>query len=184
MKLARLDVGLHCRLIRLLLIVFLAIQVVFFVLSWVVPVALNHGSFFMQVGPEGLAMNAVRAMPDSQRWIGLGLALPALLMLCRGVWHLDRMLAAFQRNAMFAIGTIAHLRGFAGATFLSMALSILEVPLRAIVYRFVLGVPDVRIGAGVTSAELFVILVCGLFYLIAGMMHEGRRLEQENEEFV
>jgi hypothetical protein len=184
MELHRVDLDRHCRWIRMLLLVFVAIQLGFFVLSWVVPVALKGGSLVMQVAPKGLELDAVRAMPDSQRWIGLVLALPALLMLCRGGWHLDRMLSGFQKNAMFAIGTIAHLRGFAGATLLSVALSIVEVPLRAIVYRFGLGVPGVRIGAGVTSAELFVILVCGLFYLIAGIMHEGRRLEQENAGFV
>lgn len=184
MKIERLDIGRHCQLIRMLLLAILLIQLVFFVLSWVVPVALHEGRFFMEVTPNGLAQGAVRNMADSQRWIGLALALPAVLVLCRAVWHLDRVLSGFQEKAMFAIGTIGHLRGFAGATFLSVALSIAEVPVRALVYRFALGVPDARIGAGVTSAELLVILVCGLFYLIAGIMHEGRRLEQENEEFV
>jgi hypothetical protein len=184
MKNDRLDIGRRCQLVRALLLVFLLIQLIFFVLSWVVPVVLQEGRLFMQVTPNGLAPNAVRAMPDGQRWIGLALALPALLMLCRAAWHLDRMLSGFRNQAMFGVDTIAHLRGFAGATFLAVALSIVEVPLRAIVYRVALGAPEASIGAGVSSAELFVILLCGLFYLIAGMMHEGRRLAQENEEFV
>jgi hypothetical protein len=180
----RVDIRRHCRVIQLLLLVFLLIQTVFFVLSWVVPVSLKGGSVVVQVAGQGLAQGAAGAMPDTQRLVGLALALPALLMMFRAAWHLDRMLRAFRQLAMFAIDTIAQMRGFAGASFLSMTLSILEPPLRALVYRYVLAVPNVKITAGVTSSELFVILVCGLFYLIAGMMQEGRRLEQENEGFI
>jgi hypothetical protein len=180
----RVDIALHCRVIQLLLLAFLLVQVVFFVLSWLLPVSLKGANVVMQVAGQGLAQGAVAAMPQAQRLVGLALALPALLMMFRAAWHLDRMLRAFRGRAMFAVDTIARMRAFAGASFLSMALSIVEVPLRALVYRYVLAVPDVRITAGVTSSELFVILVCGLFYLIAGMMQEGRRLEQENEEFI
>lgn len=175
---------LQCRVVRAALLAFLAVQLAFFVLAWIVPDALAGNAFTVRVSPEGMSGDELLALPVALRIVGATLALPALLLLAYGLLQLDRMLRAFQRSAMFARATIAHLRAFAGATFLATLLSVLELPLRAAAYHLVQGGGQFRLAVGVSSEELLVALVCGVFYLLAAMMHEGRRLAEENEGFV
>ncbi|MDP3673233.1 MAG: DUF2975 domain-containing protein [Telluria sp.] len=157
------------------------LQISFFVLSWS---SLLPPGLFMQMSVPGLSVAAMRALVLQERLAGAALALPALMTLYYGLWRLERMLANFERHAMFDLATIGHLRAFAGATLLSTLLSIVEPPLRAMVFRVGFGAHDARLSIGVSSEGLLLILVCGLFYLIAHMMHEGRRLAEENAGFV
>lgn len=178
------SIDLQCRLIRIALFCYVATEVVFFVLAWIVPSPITIGTFSMELTPKGMTMEQLHAMLPAQHLLGTLLGLPALLLLGYALWQLDGMLRGFQKNAMFAENTIRHLHAFAGAGFLSITLSIFEVPLRILLDPVVMGTPMNRMSFGMTSDELFALLLCGLFYLIAGMMHEGRRLKQEVEEFV
>ena len=138
----------------------------------------------MRISPNGLNFEQVSQMALSQRVLGIALGLPSLLLLSFGLWRLDRMLINFQRNAMFAVSTIAHLRAFAGATMLAIVLDILVLPIRSILFNLM---REGRIGSiamGMSSEQLLLLLVCGLFYLITNMMHESRRLAEENEGFI
>jgi hypothetical protein len=67
---------------------------------------------------------------------------------------------------------------------LSTLLSIIEPPLRTLVWRFGFGASGRRTAVGVSSEELLLVLVCALFFLITNLMHEGRRLAEENEGFI
>jgi hypothetical protein len=173
----------QCRLIRTVLWTCLLVQLAFFILAW--------GSIHPSIGPigvrlaaKGLEFDALLALSPDRRLIGVALGLPALLAMSYGLWRLDRMLLNVERGAMFAAATIAHLRAFAGATLMATLLSMLETPLRPILFRLLLGGSERGASMGVNSEELMLMLLCGLFYLITRMMHEGRRLTEENEGFV
>lgn len=183
----RTDTGQLCRLcqaIRWMLLTFLCVQVGFFVLAWMIPMPLHIGPLVMQLGPEGLSSDAVRQLSMPQKLLGIVLGLPGLMLLTYGVRRLGQTLQQFQQGAIFAASTIGHLRSFAGATFCSAIVFNLEVPLRAAVLNLMAGSEHYRVAIAVSSNELLLILVCSLFYLIAGVMHEGRRLEEENEGFI
>jgi len=173
----------QCRLIRSLLWFCFAIQLFFFVLAWSSALP-GIGSFAMRISPNGLSFEQVSQMALSQRWLGVALGLPSLLVLSFGLWRLDRMLINFQKNMMFAVDTIAHFRAFAGATMLAIVLDILVLPIRSILFNLMLERKFGRMEMGITTEQLLLLLVCGLFYLITNMMHESRRLAQENEEFI
>lgn len=128
----------------------------------------------------------MRALDLPQRAAGIALGLPALLALCYGMARLARLLVKVRRGATFDRATIAHLRAFAGANLLSTLLAIVEPPLRTIVLRFGFGAPAPKFAVGVSSEAilLVLVLVCALFFLMTNLMHEGRRLAEENEGFV
>ncbi|MES2322304.1 MAG: DUF2975 domain-containing protein [Pseudomonadota bacterium] len=170
----------QARAIRVLLIVCLLLQVLFYVLAWS---ALLPTDLFMQMGATDLDAAALRRLTPTQSVAGAAIGLPPLLALVYGLCRLHGALVHVERRLVFDLVTISHIRAFAGAMLGSTMLSILEVPLRALVMRY-FALPGVKLHIGVTSDQLLLILVCGMFYLIASMMHEGRRLAEENKEFV
>jgi hypothetical protein len=171
----------ECRLIRLLLGTCVFLQVAFFVLAW--SDLLPHG-LFMQMSPREMDLAQLRALSPAQRLAGAALGLPALLMLCYGMWRLALALAGVERGALFRLDTIGHLRAFAGATLGSTLMGIAETPLRSLALHYGFALPGIRLSIGVTTDQLLLILVCALFYLVIRMLHEGRRLAEENEAFV
>lgn len=173
--------NLRCNLICALLAACVFLQLAFFVLSWsgwLPPDAV------MQVSAKGMSGQDMRALDLPQRLVGMALGVPALLALCYGMSRLARLLVNVRRGATFDRATMAHLRSFAGATLLSTLMSIVEPPLRTAILRFGFGAPGAKYSVGVSSEELLLVLVCALFYLITNLMHEGRRLAEENEGFI
>ncbi len=169
------------RILRVLLAACAVLQLTFFALGWS---GVLTADSFVQISPSGLSYAAARALGGPQRLAGAATCLPVLLTLLYGLWRLQCALRNVERRAMFSLDTIAHVRAFAGAALASTLLAIVEVPLRTLVYRFVLGLPEHKLSIGVTNDQLLLILVCALFYLIIRLMHEGRRLAEENEGFV
>lgn len=173
-----------CQVIRWLLMTFLVVQIGFFAVAWFVPMPLRLGPLLVQLSPEGLTDDAVLGLSLLQKVLGIAFGLPGLATLTYGVRRLGQTLRRFQRGAIFDADTIGHLRGFAGATLFSAILFNIEKPLRAMAFNLASDNWTYPVTVDVTSNELMLILVCSLFYLMAGVMHEGRRLAEENEGFI
>jgi hypothetical protein len=158
-------------------------QIVMFVLSWA-PGPLTVGPIHMQFAPDETLVGKIGSLSMMQRSAGIMVGLPALVALAYGIHLLGKTLDSFQRGRIFAADTISNLRGSAGATLLSIVLFILEKPLRGIAFNLFGNGKSYPVSIEVTSNEMLLILVCILFYLISGLMHEGRRLSEENEGFI
>ncbi len=171
------------RLLRFLVALFAASQIVGFVLAWHSQLLRGPG-FSFQLAPNGMAFDEVGRLALVQTVAGVSLGLAALTALLFGLWHLERMLRSARDSSIFSLANIAHLRVFAGAAAVSIALSIAEVPLRGLLFKHVLGVPEAQIKMAVSSSDLFLLLLCMVFYLVADMMHAARKLAKENEAFV
>jgi hypothetical protein len=171
----------ECRIIRLLLLVCVFLQVAFFALAW--GDLLPHG-LFMQLSAPGMSFEAMHALSAGQRVGGALLGLPILATLCYGMWRLASALHNVERRAVFDLDTIGHLRVFAGATLAATILGIVEVPLRALLFRLAFAQGGNKMSIGISADQVMLILLCALFYLIIRIMHEGRRLAEENEGFV
>ncbi len=169
------------RILRVLLALCALLQLAFFALGWSGVLAPDA---VVQISPTGIAHAAAHAMNAQQRLLGAMVGLPVLLALLYGLWRLQCALRNIDRNAMFGLDTIAHVRAFAGAALASTLLAIVEPPLRTLALRLAPGTHGQTMSIGVTSDQLLLILVCALFYLIIRLMHEARRLAEENEGFV
>ncbi len=171
------------RALRVLIWLFLAGQILFFALAWS-PGTLMVSGLSMQMAPSGMGFQEARGLSAVPRLWGILVASPALWALAFGVWRLDRLLGVKDHRAMFSVRSIGHLRAFAGATAVSTLWSIVEVPARGLVFRHWGGIAQDAIKIGVSSEALLLLLVCVAFYLVTNLMHEARRIAQENEGFV
>ncbi len=171
----------EANLLRFLLLACLVLQVSFYVLAWS---ALLPASLFMQMSVRDLSEAALRALTPAQSVAGATVGLPALLAVAYGLWRLNCALNNIGRRAIFTLDTIGHVRAFACAMLASTGLAILEVPLRSALFHYVFALPGEKLRIGVSGDQVLLTLVCALFYLITRMMHEGRRLAEENEGFI
>lgn len=170
-------------MLRLALLAFVLTQAVYFVLAWLVPQGVVVAGVHMVVAPKWLAPATVAALDSGPQAIAMLANAPVLLLTAYAAWRLDALLRALQQGALFAQETIGHLRAFAGAALGAMVCSVLDTLLRGLAWRHAFGIEG-HVRIGVSSEELLAMFVCLLFFLIAGLMHEGRRLAEENEGFI
>jgi hypothetical protein len=138
----------------------------------------------MSFYPRGMASGAVAELTPGVRWAGVLCALPALLALGYAVVRLDRMLKACASGQMFALRTVGHMKAFAASLLASLTLTVIEPAVRGFVWRHGLDGPAREINVGVSSEELTLVLICALFFVVASMMHQARRIAEDNEGFV
>ncbi|MFC5476596.1 DUF2975 domain-containing protein [Massilia suwonensis] len=174
----------HVRVVRTIAGVLALLQLLYFTLSWLWPEASQLGPVHISFTPRGLETGVVAGLPPALRWSGMLCALPALLLLVYAFLRLDRMLRACASGRMFALETVGHMKAFAAALLGALLLTVLEPALRALVWRLVAGGPPRPVNVGVSSEELMLVLICALFFVVASMMHEARRLAEDNEGFV
>jgi hypothetical protein len=168
---------------RLGLLAFVLVQAAYFVMAWLVPHGVVLAGVHMVMTPKWLDSDTVAALASGPRAVAMLTGAPVLLLTACAAWRLDSLLRALQQGAYFAAATIGHLRAFAGAALAAMAWSVLDTLLRGLAWRTFFGIEG-YVNIGVSSEELLAMLVCLLFFLVAGLMHEGRRLAEENEGFV
>ena len=172
------------RLVRLLCVLLALLQLGYFLLAWVFVESSRVGPVAVSFWPRGLPVGAVAGLTPALRWSGLACALPTVLLLGYALWRLDLMLRACARGQMFARRTVGHLKAFAAGLLATLVLTITEPALRALVWKFGFGDSGRSVNVGVSSEELILMLICALFFLLASMMHEARRIAEDNEGFV
>jgi len=178
------SIRLHIRLVRFLSVLLALLQLAYFLLSWIFPEPVQVGPVTMNFYPRGMGTNAVAGLAPGLRWAGVLCALPALLLLGYALLRLDRMLGACAGGRMFALRTVGHMKAFAAALLGTLVLTVIEPALRAFVWRHALGGGVQGVQVGVSSEELMLVLICALFFVVASMMHEARRIAEDNEGFV
>jgi Protein of unknown function (DUF2975) len=132
----------------------------------------------------GFPLAAASTMGPGDRLLFIVTALPYLGCLVWAFLHLDRMLRAFERREFFARGTIRHLRAFAGLLLLARALALIAGHLRVAFFASLFDHTSARVSMSITSDQLALLLLCALMFLVAHMLEEGGRLEEENRSFL
>lgn len=174
----------YLHIVRVLSLLLGLLQLGYFLLSWLFPDTLRFGGVFVSFYPRGMQAGAVADLAPAMRWVGILIALPALLVLGYALFRLDRMLDACAKGRMFALATVAHMKTFVGCVLASLALTIVEPALRNLAWRSGFDSAPQPFNLAVSGEELTLLLVCALFFVVASMMHEARRIAEENEGFV
>ena len=173
----------QAKLIKFFVFLLVTVQLAFFVLAWT-NVSLNLGGVVMQFTPNHMTFDDMQKLSVFLQSVGALIAIPEILILGLGFWYLHRFLSRVQHNSLFSLSNIRLLRNFVACLLLSIVWSILEPIFRVLAFKWLSQVPSTRYGMGVSSAELSLLLMVGLFFLIINIMHEGRKLEEENEAFI
>lgn len=174
----------YVRIVRLLSVLLGLLQLGYFVFAWFLPDAMHVGPVAVSFSPRGMGGGEVAGLAPALRWAGVVCALPALLVFGYALMRLDRMLRACSSGRMFALATVADMKAFTGCILGALVLTIVEPALRGFVWRHGLGDSARMVNVGVSSEELTLVLICSLFFVVAAMMHEARRLAEDNEGFV
>ena len=178
--------GVLSRRIRYLMSVFFALYCLAEVLAWLAPDLLSTGSSQLMLALQNLALPQVAALPLWLRAVGLALALPALLLLAAALRALSTVLRSFEQGAFFTPQTRHGLRRFTALLTGGTALSMLEPTLRSAVFGLLQQAPGGRLTLEfqLSGSDLWTLLLCAVFYVIAHLMDEGQRLADENGGFV
>jgi hypothetical protein len=173
-----------CRVVRIGGFLFIAgaIGIYLFVAFW--PELNPHQHFMLKMHLAGVSTETLSQLGTGQRVLVTGLSLPYLIVLTWAFYQLDRAIAAFERGEFFEQKTVAHLRRFAGFLFLAKVLSLMALHARVGMVKHMMATKHHLVAINLSIDDLSVLLMCALFFLIARLMEEGRRLQEENREFV
>jgi hypothetical protein len=121
-----------------------------------------------------------------QRLLLATLAFMPALAASLGLWALNRCFRLFAAGDFFSVRTIRWLRGCAGWTFCSVALSLVAQPAAAVVltahFPETGGVHHLTLAF--SSGNFQTLLIAGSFWVISGAMAEAGRLAEENAQFI
>jgi hypothetical protein len=176
-------VRLLCAALRFGAIAFIVLRVALHAVLWSLP-ELEAFGFDLMFSVPGLDANQLHALSGGQRVVAASIALPYLALLAYAIARLLGLLRAFERGEFFTIAAVRHLRAFAGALLLARVLAIPTIYVRSYVVARLLGDGEPRGVWSFLPDDIAVVLVCAVFWLVARMMEEGRRLADENREFV
>ena len=176
-------VRLLCTVLRFGAIAFIVLRVALHAVLWSLP-ELEAFGFGMGFSVPGLDAAQLHALGGGQRLIAASIALPYLALLAYAIARLLGLLRAFERGEFFDAPTVRHLRAFAGTLLVARLLAIPTIYVRSYAVARLLGDSDPRGVWSFLPDDIAVVLVCAVFWLVARVMEEGRRLADENREFV
>jgi len=174
-----------CWVVRAVGASLLAVVLLSYLAPWALPdldLWSQHWAKMARVG--GLSPNAIVALTPGERFLLAAVAFPYLVCLVWAFRHLHEMLRGFEHAEFFGSATVGHLRAFAGFLLLAKALSLFAGHMRIGMYVGWTRPAPATFAFNISSDELALIVLCALIFLIAHMMEEGRRLEEENRSFL
>jgi hypothetical protein len=172
-----------CRAIRYGIVVLLVATLLAHFWVWFSLGDVHFGMLTFFIHSGDLDAKALTAMPTVERVLTIIISLPALLFLMLALFKLQKLMRYFEGREFFVMPSIQLLKGFCGAIFLYVLCSMVEPVVRLLVFNLINSAQEHELVLHLTDSfdEL---LLCGMFYVIARIMEEGRRLAEENSEFI
>jgi len=171
------------RWIRYGAILFVASVLAVYVVTWMWPEVSRGHHAVWSLHIAGLPASVVASLSTSERLLLAAVSLPYLATLVWAFHRLVRMLRQFERGNFFDRQTVSDLRAFSGLLLIAKGLALVAMHARVAIVVNLLG-SKTRMAVNLSSDDLAILLLCALFFAIAGMMEEGRRISEENRGFV
>jgi hypothetical protein len=191
-----------CKWMRIVAALFVTCVLAIYLVSWLAPQSLQgtppvaqgdaEGAdrasaphlHVMRLHLAGVSSTTMASLTTGQRLMLAAASLPYLAFLLLAFYRLDRMLAAFSRGEYFERATVGHLRAFSGFLLIAKLLALGAMHARSAMVMHMTEAKRLVMSINLSNDDLAVLLMCGLFFVIARMMEEGQRLAEENKEFI
>jgi hypothetical protein len=172
-----------CRLIRYGVVVLVVATLVAHLWVWFALGNVQIGALTFFIHSGDLDAKSLAVMTLLERSLTIFISLPALFFLMIAFFKLVKLMRNFERRDFFIMSSILLLKGFCGAIFLHILCSMIEPVARMLAFSLINSAHQPELVLRLTDSfdEL---LLCGVFYVIARMMEEGRRIAEENSEFI
>ncbi|WP_165371499.1 DUF2975 domain-containing protein [Pseudolysobacter antarcticus] len=125
--------------------------------------------------PEALA---------GHRWLILIDSVAVSLILLLGLYRLLRLMRLFEQGDFFSRAAALHLRAFALALLLSTLASCLMPGLELLIVRLAGLDAPTSISFSIDSADIWLIMIGAVFFMITWIMGEARQLAEDNRMIV
>ena len=157
-----------------------------YLVTWLFPEVTSHAHSHgvARIHLAGLPTTTFAALTPGERLLVASVSLPYLAAFVWAFLRLGRMLKSFERGSFFDRQAVGDLRAFAGLLLVAKILSLAAMHLRVAIVVHLLGHKPGQVLVNLSSDDLSILLLCALLFAIAHMMEEGRRLAEENREFV
>ena len=172
------------RWIRYGAVLFVVCVLLIYAFTWMWPGASHGHHAVMALHLAGVSMSTLASLGLGDRLLIAAVSLPYLATLVWAFHRLVQMLRLFEAGRFFERETVSHLRAFSGLLLIAKLLALVAMHVRVAMVVHLFGHQTGRIAVNLSSDDLAILLLCALFFAIAGMMEEGRRLAEENREFV
>ncbi|MET4575317.1 DUF2975 domain-containing protein [Ottowia thiooxydans] len=145
------------------------------------------GAYWLVVSPETLSrqwlsgMVSVQSLTPVLRGVGLGLTLIAALPMLSGLNHLRRLFLLYAEGTMFGELNVQALRGLGRCLILFSIVQMLFTPAMALALSAGNPPGERLLSVGVTVGMLEAALVGGLLLVIAWVMNEARKIDEEQQ---
>jgi hypothetical protein len=163
-------------------VLFVVSVIAIYAVTWLWPEVATNRHPVLHVA--GLPSGVLASLSMDDRLLVALVSVPYLAVLVWAFYRLVRMLRMFERGLFFDRQTVSDLRAFSGLLLVSKALALAAMHARVALVVHLLGRDKVRVMVNLSSDDLAILLLCALFFAIAAMMEEGRKLAEENREFV
>jgi len=172
------------RWIRYGAVFFVACVLAIYAITWLWPEVSRGQHAALALHLAGVPVNTLASLSLQDRMLIAAVSVPYLATLVWAFHRLIRMLRQFEKGRFFERETVSDLRAFSGLLLVAKFLALAAMHARSALVMHLVGPQNTRMSVNLSSDDLAILLLCALFFAIAGMMEEGRRLSEENREFV
>lgn len=144
-------------------------------------------AYWLMVSPETLSRQwlsglvPVHTLTPALRGVGLGLTFIAALPVLSGLNHLRRLFLLYARGTMFSKSNVQALRGLGWCLIFFAIVQVLFTPAMALALSAGNPPGERLLSLGVTAGMLEAAIVGGLLLVIAWVMNEARKIDEEQQ---
>ncbi|AJD51228.1 Protein of unknown function [Thalassospira xiamenensis M-5 = DSM 17429] len=131
-----------------------------------------------------ISLEELRALSGWQKYAVMASMMLPTLVMAYGLWRLRKMFLSFAENHIFQPAPIAHLKAFSVALMAQTLIKPLSGALTSVLATITRPEGERMLSIGLSDAEASTLFLGGLLLVIAWVLGEATRIEDENRSFV
>ena len=131
-----------------------------------------------------ISIEELRALSGWQKYAVMASMMLPTLVMAYGLWRLRKMFLSFAENHIFQPAPIAHLKAFSVALMAQTLIKPLSGALTSVLATITRPEGERMLSIGLSDAEASTLFLGGLLLVIAWVLGEATRIEDENRSFV